>query len=153
MKVLLPVVPKKEKGQSLLEIVVAMAIAILIVAGLVSAVIVAVKNAQFARNQTLATKYGQEGMEWIRSQRDTNWQTFSDRSAADPGRTYCLNSLGWTAGTCATYALTSLFKREAILKTIATDKIEVKMTVSWRGTGGTHQSELSSYFTKPTTWR
>lgn len=149
MKDLLQPVHKKD-GQSLLEALVAMAVAILIVGGLVVAVIVAVRNAQFAKNQTLATKYANEGMEWIRSERDTDWTIFAARSGPPPGgTTYCLNNLSWASLPCSFSLANNTFKREAVLITREADrKIEAKVTVSWTDPAGPHKSELTSYFTK-----
>jgi len=113
-----------------------MAIAIVIIGGLVAAVIVAVKNAQFARNQALATKYANEGMEKIRSYRDqTAWAVFKRG--------------------CGSYnlgAVSSPFSRSHTCQEVATDKIKVTITVSWIDPTGNHKSELTSYFTKRETW-
>ncbi|MBI4999386.1 hypothetical protein HZB97_01295 [Candidatus Gottesmanbacteria bacterium] len=125
-------VPVHKDGQSLLEALVAMAIAILIIGGLVAAVIVAVRNAQFARNQVLATKYANEGMEKIRSYRDQNdWDNFKSE--------------------CGSYSLGAVptpFTRTHACQEEVADKMKVTITVSWTDSIGTHKSELNSYFTK-----
>lgn len=149
MEVLSVFVPKKN-GQSLLEVLVAMAIAILILAALAMAVISAVRNAQFAKNQTLATKYANEGLEWLRAERDADWTSFT----AKAGSSYCLNDLSWVGGSCSGFLLANIFKREATLITIEADsKVEVQLTVSWRDSLGSHQVTLDSYFTKREAWQ
>ncbi len=133
-------VPKKN-GQSLIEVIVAMAVAILIVGGLLSAVIVAVRNSQFAKSQVLATKYAEEGMENTRQQRDTNWDTFWTKK-------------GTTEGPAIISGTT--FSRSIKYEDVsggAGDKMKVTVTVSWTDTIGTHKSELVSYFTKPLKWK
>jgi len=140
---------KIKSGQSLIEAIVAMAVALLIISGLVSAVIIAVKNSQFARNQSLATQYASEGLEWIRSQRDNSWTIFY--SKAETTTTYCLNTLSWLSSSqCGSsdYALGGHFKRQARLSTVDLTKIWVIMTVSWSDPSGIHQQELNSYLTK-----
>jgi type II secretory pathway pseudopilin PulG len=141
-------VPKRtQKGQTLIEAIVAIGVAVLVMSGLVVAVISAVKNAQFAKNQSLATKYALEGMELVRQDRDTNWAIFYGRISPN---SYCLNTQPWSSGQCASFNLGGIFKREAMFEQEGADpnKVKVTMTVSWRDPTGDHKSELVSYFTK-----
>lgn len=135
---------KKAKGQSLLEVLIALAVAVIVVLALVRAVTVAIRNASFARSQASATKYAQEGMEWIRSQRDERWTNLLNQANDS---TYCLNTLSWASGGCS-FSLGGKFKREATVKPPVGDKIEVEVKVSWQETDRTHKSQLYSYFTK-----
>lgn len=138
---------RTKNGQSLVEVLAALAIAVLVILALVKAVTVAVRNASFARNQALATKYAEEGMEWIRSQRDKRWENLSERLDT----TYCLNVLSWASGSpCPKFALDDTFKREVTLTKPVTsqDKIKAQVIVSWQEGGRTPQSQLYSYFTK-----
>lgn len=77
---------KNIKGQSLIEVLVALGTAVIVLAAIVSSVINALNNAQFAKNQNLATQYAQEGMETIRKMRDSDWNTFSAKDGS-----YCLD--------------------------------------------------------------
>lgn len=61
-----------ERGQSLLEVIIAMAVGILVVTALVFATIFSLRNAQFAKNSAQATKLAQEGIERARIGRDRN---------------------------------------------------------------------------------
>jgi len=132
-----------KNGQSLVEVVVVLAVTGLVLLVIIAGVTAAIRNATFAKNQTLATKFAQEGMEWLRSQRDKNWADFSTRSGI-----FCLNELSsWRAGPCGSFSLGNIFKREAVLSGGDT-RIEVEVTVSWQDAAGTHKSELTSYFTK-----
>ncbi|MFH0863899.1 MAG: hypothetical protein V1858_02345 [Candidatus Gottesmanbacteria bacterium] len=153
---------KKNKGQFLIETLIALAASILIISGLVTAVTSAVKNAQFSKNQALATKYATEGMEWVRSQRDQNWSTFYPLSTtSSPGNRYCISTLPtstWpSTNACGTSDYISgpssatVFKREVLLftepATLPEIKIKATITVSWSDAGGNHKSNLESYFT------
>ena len=60
----------KEKGQTLIEVIVIITIGILVIVALVFATIAGLRNAQFAKNQVQATKLAQEGLEKVRSTRD-----------------------------------------------------------------------------------
>lgn len=61
-----------EKGQTLLEVTVAIGLAVVILGALTILTITSLRNSQFAQNQTNATKLAQEGLEEIRSMRDRN---------------------------------------------------------------------------------
>lgn len=63
---------KHESGQSLLEVIVVLAVGVVVVGSLVFATIASLRNAQFARSQTTATKLAQEGLESVRSARNRN---------------------------------------------------------------------------------
>src|SRR5689334_17998405 len=59
-----------QKGQTLLELIVVMAVSVIITGALVFAIISSLRNAQFAKNQAQATKLAQEEIEKVRSLRD-----------------------------------------------------------------------------------
>lgn len=66
-----------DKGQSLIEIILALAIAVAVITGITFAVTSSLTNATFTKNQNLATAYAQQGMEAVRAIRDGSWTTFS----------------------------------------------------------------------------
>ena len=59
-----------QAGQSLIELMVVMAVGVLVVGALVFATISSLRNANLAKNQSQATKLAQEGIEKVRSIRD-----------------------------------------------------------------------------------
>lgn len=69
----------REKGQTLLELTIVIAVAVLVISALTFATIGSLRNASFAKNQAQATKLAQEGIERLRSIRDrnTNIQTLN----------------------------------------------------------------------------
>lgn len=78
---------KKQKGQTLIEALAALTIAIFIVSAITIAVINALSNAQYSKNQNMATQYAQEGIEIMRQKRDSNWNTFNGHNSGS----YCLD--------------------------------------------------------------
>lgn len=68
---------KLQKGNSLLEVVIAMLVGILIISALVTAVIFSLRNATFAKASAQATKLAQEGIERVRTGRDRNAKIYS----------------------------------------------------------------------------
>ena len=114
------------KGQTLVEVVLAVAVASLVLIGLTRATIVALRNAQFAKNQALATQYAQEGMESLRKCRDQTPNDF------------------WSQN-CSLPSLGGGFNRTVDWSEIETGKkMEVTVTVSW----DSHEAELTSFLTK-----
>lgn len=126
---------KKEKGQSLIEVLVALAVAIVVVLALVRVTTTSVRNAAFARNQALATKYAQETIEKIRAYRDeTDWTTFINNCESPPGLSN----------------LPPPFSRTITCSGSEDDKRNILVEVSWVDAHGTHKSELK---TRLTNWR
>ena len=60
------------KGQTLIELVIVVAVIVLVVGALVFATISSIRNATLAKNQSQATKLAQEGLEKVRSLRNRN---------------------------------------------------------------------------------
>lgn len=61
---------RSEKGQTLLELVVAVGVSVIVIGALVFAIISSLRNASFSKNQAQATKLAQEGLERVRMGRD-----------------------------------------------------------------------------------
>ncbi len=57
-------------GQGLLELVVVLGVSVIVISALTYATIISLRNAQFANNQSQATKLAQEAIERVRSARD-----------------------------------------------------------------------------------
>lgn len=63
---------KGQSGQTLLELVVVVGVSVLVIGALVFATISSLRNAQFSKYQTQATKLAQERLERVRTARDRN---------------------------------------------------------------------------------
>jgi type II secretory pathway pseudopilin PulG len=123
------------KGQTLIEMVVALGIACIIIIAITAAVISALSGVQFSKNQNLATQYAQEGMEFMHQLRDADYAAFVAKSRNDA---YCLGSdraLGADLNTCKTTPNigTSLI-RTVVIKDRDCDNnlTKVSVSVSWR---------------------
>lgn len=150
---------RREDGQSLFEVVLALAIATIIIVAMVALAASAIRNSNFSKNKTLATRYSQEATEWLRGERDRDFDTFSAQ-AANP--VYCLPSLSWTVATIGTCTdgqeiPGTIFKREVgFTRTTVTvgglpkNVIEAEMNVYWQDAQGMH--EVKS-ITEYTDWR
>ncbi len=89
------------------------------------------KNMKIQEYKILATRYAEEGVEWLKQEKEDDWQIFIAHSAGN----YCLNSLGWNSA-CAPpndYILNAFFKRELkIIKPPTVDQVEGTVTVYWK---------------------
>ena len=125
---------KKASGQSLVEMVVAIAVVLIVIVALVAVTTVSVRNASFSRNQALATKYAQEAIEKVRAYREQNtWDSFKSNCSAVISGISLPSPFSFYSGTgCA----------------CGTDSCEVKVIVSWTDAKGTHKSELTTRLSK-----
>lgn len=69
------------KGQTLIEVIVALSVVMLILAAISIAVTASVSNSSFIKNQNLASKYAQEGIEHIRHLYGNQKNFYEDYSA------------------------------------------------------------------------
>jgi len=65
-----------QKGQSLVEVLIALGVATIVVSAMAVAAITSVNNADFSKYQNVATQYAQEGIEVVRQKSQTDWTTF-----------------------------------------------------------------------------
>lgn len=137
-------------GQAVVEILVALGIAVIVIVALVSAVVASVSNSTFSKTQGEANRYSREGTEWIRGERDKDWDAFASRV----GSAWCLPTLSWpsSSGACSvtsTIPNTSL-RRETTLTLLSANQIDVTVRVYWADPKGNHEVRLNSRLTK---WR
>ncbi|MBI2195691.1 MAG: hypothetical protein HYU48_01445 [Candidatus Levybacteria bacterium] len=70
-----------QKGQTLIEALIGLAVAVAIISAIVIAVISSLSNAQLTKNQNQANHYAQEGMEIVRQIRNSSWTSFTNLSS------------------------------------------------------------------------
>lgn len=76
---------KKQSGQTLLEVLIGLAAAVIVIGAISVTTFSALNNAQFGKNQNAATAYAQEGIEIARNMRDRNYGVFKALDGS-----YCL---------------------------------------------------------------
>lgn len=151
------------KGQSLFEVVVAIAISALVIGAIVSLATISIRNSTYSKNQSLASGYAQQATEWLRGQRDTNIANFIAKAGPQNGTTtYCLPDLTdltsltpvGTPASCSNPIANTSFTRYVSFKptTSPTAKtlIETDVTVFWTDSQGTHEVTSATDFTD---WR
>ena len=151
---------KSTRGQSLFEVVIALAISTIIIVSLVSLVSNSIRNSTFSKNKTLASRYAQEATEWLRGQRDQDPVIFKTNAQTT---IWCLKNLDWSmSGSCPEGSGSNIagteFRREVSFnsrnavsaggaqKTI----IDVDVVVKWRDSQGDHEVRSATSFSD---WR
>lgn len=158
------------KGQSLLELVIVMAVAITVIGALTVVTISSLRNANLSKSELQATKYAQEGIEKIRSIRDrngtvnTNFGTptnkFSQLWGIQLNTTLCtpqpcnflldsLNTL--TQNNTAFENLSGSFERRIKITDESSsyqNQKTVTVLVNWIDFSGSHESHLTTILRK-----
>lgn len=141
------------RGQSLFEVVVALAISAIIIVSLVALVSSAIRNATFSKNKTLAARYAQEATEWLRGQRDSDPALFFERAASG---TYCMASLSWDGGCGESDKISDTsFERKITFEeppdsTVEKKVLQADIVVTWSDSQGDHEVRSVTDFTD---WR
>ncbi len=137
---------KNIKGQSLFELVVVVAVVSFFLLALVGAVSRSIATSAFSRQKSLANRYTQEAMEWIRRERDLDWTAFYSR-ASGGGALYCVNELAFDSGSCSGKISGTSFSREVTLTSVGADRVEVSIVVYWSGPTGRHETKADMILT------
>jgi hypothetical protein len=167
------------KGQTLVEVIVALGAAVLILSALTIAVVTGLHNVSQSSAQNAAAQSAETGMEVVQQMRDSDWATLSSLSGS-----YCLadscSSLSASAGSCGPKIGSScgvnvdnLYVREVTLSKDAASclttspvpsapvsQVKVNVTVSWKDSKCTNASDpychktslescLSNFYSKP----
>lgn len=129
---------KNKFGFSLIEVLVFVTILGLFFVAAVSVTTFSLKNMKINEHKIVATHFAEEGLEWIKSEKEGDWGVFIGKdTSSGSGTSYCLNDLNWsTIGNCGeVYPLgtPSSFKREVTLKNIntPTSEVDIEIIVNW----------------------
>lgn len=78
---------KSQKGQILIETLIALGVAVVVIAAITTIVIASLNNAVTARTQDMASGYAKQGIETIRNIAKNSWNNFSAMDKIN----YCLD--------------------------------------------------------------
>ena len=146
---------KNESGQSLFEIILSLAIITLIIVAIVALTATSIRNTTFSKNKTLASRYSQEATEWLRGERDTDFNAFETRTLTP---LYCFPSLSWSSasiGACTSgqEIANTPFRREiSFSNSLVNGKtlIQASVRVYWSDAQGLHEVRSVTNFSD---WR
>jgi Tfp pilus assembly protein PilV len=137
------------------EVVMALFIMALIIVGVVFLSTSSIANSAFSRNKTIAGRYSQEAVEWLRGQRDSDPTLFVTNATG----TWCLTSLSFTtsphvACSSANFITGTIFKRQVVFSVSLAgcpanckNVITAEVTTSWDDSKGTHSAKSTTEFT------
>lgn len=144
-------IKQKKLGQSLVEVVVSVAISALIIVALLIGAVIGIRNVQFSRNQSRAMELNREVSEWLRAERKFSWSQLWSRGSAG-GVTYCFKGLNFSkSSSCSSEdedKIDGKFTREGFLRQEDSDKLEVTIITSWQDPMGEHIETITTYLTK-----
>lgn len=135
------------KGQSLVEVLVAIAVVVVVLIALVAAVLVAVRGVRFSKEKVRANFLAQEGLEWVRNQRDSfGWADFAGY-ASGTGQKYCLQdlSLGQLGDCGESQTIEAIFTREVTLALAGSDGVKITVSVTWDDGNNQFASEVDTH--------
>lgn len=134
---------KKMEGQSLFEVMFAVAVASIIMMSVVALSKQTISSSDFSKNNSLASRYTQEATDWVREERDNNWILFFNRAGPNP--TICLEGLAWGGVPPCPDIAGTIFNRSVTLQRVDLDanpgneSVEVEVIVTWEDGKGIHQ--------------
>ena len=116
---------------------------------------VSVRNNAFARNNSLANKYAQEAIEWLRSERDKGWVAFSSHTHENENIS-CLTEIGEWQGACEegdTIPETNIKREFSLIKKSDPNRVTANVYMSWIDGVGDHKIKVVTDFTDWSTVR
>lgn len=126
------------KSFSLIEVLIFVTILVLFFVAAITVTTYSLRNMKINEHKVIATHFAEEGLEWVKSEKESDWQSFVNRDpSSGSGTKYCLNSgLSWNnSGACSDYTLglPPFFKREVTLTNsgVPVSQTNVVVEVRW----------------------
>jgi len=127
-----------KKSFSLIEVLIFVTILVLFFVAALAITTYSLGNMKINEHKIIATRYAEESIEWLKSQKEENWTEFILKDTSS-GTTYCLNELNWlTQSSCGenfTLGDPAFFKRELLLTNQSgtpTEQVNAQIQVSWQ---------------------
>lgn len=131
---------KRKLGFSLVEVLVFVSV---IGIFFVTAATISSFSLQVAKsneNKILATRYAEALMEWLRGEKEADWDAFKTKLGGAASSSWCFDQTpisdtnGWqTNAPCSTYDLQNIYKRDLKISTTSDpDQLVAEVTVSWK---------------------
>lgn len=127
---------KNKSGFTLLEVLVVIGILSVFLLSAVTVSIVSIRNLKNSENKILASRYAEGLIEWLRGEKENNWDGVDGLVSKATGDKRCfVEPLVWPAsiGDCnENQKINNLFYREAIITyNVSSERITINATVSW----------------------
>lgn len=106
----------KQKGQTLVEMIVVVGVIVLLATGIVAGTTASLSRTETLKVRSEALTHAQTGIELARGKRDEGWNTFWLMGSAG-GIVYCVNSAGVWSGEPCSVNIDNTFTRSVTLQT------------------------------------
>ncbi len=139
-----------QSGQTIVEIIMTIAVVALMITGLVVGSTSMIKAARIAKAKSVSVQLAREGVELSRKVRDAGWSTFVAFGSTG-GTIWCLDGAGvWTqpVGNCNSN-IDGVFGR-TVTFTWNDPKMTVVVGITWQESGQTFRTDVTSILTQ---WR
>ncbi len=144
----------KNNGFSLVEVLVFVTILSIFFVVAATITTASLRNMKINEHKILATRYGEELLEWLRGEKEADWNNFVNRSSIN-GTTYCfpnspINNWPTTTGNCSSFngLNPSIYKRELTLSTATGgNQVNIFINVSWQEGSDTYSVPINTVFT------
>lgn len=143
----------KNDGQSLFEVIFALAVAALILTGIVALTSTSITSSAYSKNRTQANRYASEAMEYVRVQKEfLGWTVFfntvkdsGDGSTAGT-EIWCMQTLSFSINsTCnLTQVISGTNFARVLTVTGDTNYVDLEVKVSWTDEKGSHNITTQS---------
>lgn len=137
----------RHKGQSLFEVILALAVSAIVLTGIVSLTSKSVSTSTYSKNKAQANRYASEAMEYIRTQKAIlGWSAFV--TAVGTGD-WCLPSLNLSnhnscTASASDYISGTIFQRTLTISNVMTKTMDVSVKVVWSDEKGIHETRTVS---------
>lgn len=140
-----------KKAFSLIEVLIFITILSLFLITAAAIITVSMRQNTLRTNQLKATHYNEQLLEWIRSERDVDWNAF----ILKVDKTYCFSTdtMAWTIGVVSkdlcTHALGGYFRRYVVLSATGSpaSQVEVLVKTEWVEAGNSYSTNLNTILT------
>ena len=110
-------------------------------------------------NKILATRYAEELIEWLRGEKEVDWEQFKENTIPNAtAENYCFyektfgnnwNNTSKLNTTCSGFELSSVFNRDlTITPTSDSNQVNIAVTVSWRDGPNTFTVPVRTVFSR-----
>ncbi len=145
----------KEIGFTLIEVLIVISIMSIFFISAVTIAIFSLQNLKSSENKILATRYAEELLEWIRGEKEADWNSLKTIRAGNGFfQDWCFNTepvIDWPSemGNCDEddTKIRSIFTRVASLK-YDTEKIIIKIKTSWLERNNVVEIPLNTIFSQ-----
>jgi Tfp pilus assembly protein PilV len=135
-------------GQSLFEVILALAVSAMILTGIVTLTSKSVSTSTISKNKSQANKYASEAMEYLRKEKEfQGWDVFSTTIGA--GGDWCMSTLSLTdpvacSSSANPYITDTIFQRSLNVSDLTGKSMNIKIKVSWTDEKGLHETYTES---------